>query len=392
VLHDVGIESGIDFLVMEYLEGETLARRLEKGPLPVEPALRHAIAIADALDKAHRQGVVHRDLKPGNIMLTKQGVKLLDFGLATLRAERDGPALRIVSGETRLSSLTAEGTIVGTLQYMAPEQLEGKPCDPRTDIFALGSVVHEMVTGKRAFEAGSHTALIGAILEREPPPISSLRPDAPRALDHIVQRCLAKDVDERWQTAGDVMRELKWIGQSASQASLPMPVMAARRRPGRVAALATGLVAGALLGGLAVSLVTPTVDRPATYVAVSVQPAEYLLGPHPMEGSPRVGYRRPSRTAIAISPDGRHLVFAAVQGGTSRLFLRPFDRAEATPIAGTEGADSLFLSPDGASDWILGGWQAETRSNRRGPGLHHLRCAAAVWRKLGIRPDHRLRR
>src|SRR3989440_2220571 len=215
VLHDVGSQDGIDYLVMECIEGETLARRLEKGPLPLEQALKYGAQIADALDKAHRSGVVHRDLKPGNIMLTPTGAKLLDFGLAK-------PAVSLISAATlsgvQASPVTAEGTIVGTFQYMSPEQVEGKELDERSDIFSLGAVLYEMVTGKRAFEGKSQLSLASAILEKEPEAISAVRPLTPQTLDHVIRKCLAKLPDERWQSTSDLASELKWITEDGSQA------------------------------------------------------------------------------------------------------------------------------------------------------------------------------
>jgi serine/threonine protein kinase len=216
-LHDIGQQDGIDYLVMEYVEGETLAHRLLKGPVPLDLILQYAIEIADALDKAHRKGVTHRDLKPGNIMLTKTGTKLLDFGLAKLKQEVAPANMQLSQLPTANDPLTAQGTIVGTLQYMAPEQLEGKEVDARTDIFAFSTVVYEMATGKRAFEGKSQASLIAAILEREPPAMSSLQPMTPPALDRVVKKCLAKEPEKRWQAASDVCDELKWIAEGGSQ-------------------------------------------------------------------------------------------------------------------------------------------------------------------------------
>src|ERR1700682_3207156 len=220
-LFDIGQQDGIDYLVMEYLEGETLAQRLLKGPLPLEQVLQYAIEIADALDKAHRKGVTHRDLKPGNIMLTKTGTKLLDFGLAKLKQEQEATSA-IPDSElpTMESAVTAEGTILGTLQYMAPEQVEGKEVDARTDIFAFGALVYEMATGKRAFEGKTQASLIAKILEPDPPPISTLQPMTPPALERTVKRCLAKEPDDRWQTARDLEVQLKWIAEGGSQIGL----------------------------------------------------------------------------------------------------------------------------------------------------------------------------
>src|SRR6267154_6533561 len=205
VLHDIGHQDGIDYLVMECVEGETLAKRLEKGPLPLEQVLRFGGQIADALDKAHRSGVMHRDLKPGNIMLPPSGAKLLDFGLAK-------PAVALTTGATltaaaqQTTPVTQQGTILGTFQYMSPEQIEGKELDGRSDIFSLGTVLYEMLTGQRAFQGKSQLSVASAILEKEPAPISAAKPMTPPALDHAIRRCLAKELETRWQSAGDLAR------------------------------------------------------------------------------------------------------------------------------------------------------------------------------------------
>jgi eukaryotic-like serine/threonine-protein kinase len=217
-LHDIGHQEGIDYLVLEYVEGETLAKKLEGGPLPTEAVLRYGIEIADALDKAHRQGVIHRDLKPGNIMLTESGAKLLDFGLAKVLPHPGGllSASTPTAAPTASQPLTAEGMLLGTLQYMSPEQLEGKEADARTDIFALGTVLYEMAVGRPAFHAKSTASLIAAILTSEPQPITTIQSMAPPALDRVVKNCLAKDRDDRWQTAHDLMVELKWMAEGNS--------------------------------------------------------------------------------------------------------------------------------------------------------------------------------
>src|SRR6202795_1321626 len=233
VLYDIGQQDGIEYLVMEYLEGETLSQRLQKGALPVEQVLQYAIEIADALDKAHRKGVTHRDLKPGNIMLTKAGMKLLDFGLAKLKQEVAPANVQDSQLPTASDPLTAEGTIVGTLQYMAPEQLEGREVDARTDLFAFGVVVYEMATGQRAFGGESQASVISAIMSSDPPPMSSLQPMTPPALDRVVKRCLAKDRDDRWQSARDVTDELKWIAEGDSGASVPTAAVKGIRALGR---------------------------------------------------------------------------------------------------------------------------------------------------------------
>ena len=239
-LYDVGQQDGVDFLVMECVEGETLSKRLEKGSLPFDQVLKFGGQIADALDKAHRAEIVHRDLKPGNIMLTATGAKLLDFGLAK-------PATLLLSGMTLTatkqdSPVTEQGTMVGTFQYMSPEQVEGKELDGRSDIFSLGAVLYEMVTGRRAFEGKSQLSAASAILEKQPVPITSIKPLTPLALDHAIRRCLSKDPDERWQTARDLALELRWLAESTSQA-------------GTAIALATKWKARRELAGWALALV-----------------------------------------------------------------------------------------------------------------------------------------
>ncbi len=227
-LYDVGREGETEYLVMELLEGETLGERLAKGALPLEQTLRYGVEIADALDKAHRQGIVHRDLKPANVMLTKSGVKLLDFGLAKAMAPAT-PQVSLTALPTQ-QGLTQEGTILGTFQYMAPEQLEGKEADARTDIFALGAVLYEMATGRKAFSGTSQASLISSIMTAEPPPISTIQPMTPPGFDRIVRKCLAKDPEDRWQSAADLGSELKWISEG-SQAGAPLALDLARDEP-----------------------------------------------------------------------------------------------------------------------------------------------------------------
>ncbi|MGA7686602.1 MAG: serine/threonine-protein kinase, partial [Terriglobales bacterium] len=223
-LHDVGHQDGADFLVMEYLEGETLAERLLKGPLPPEQVLRYGIEICDGLEKAHKSGVIHRDLKPGNIMLTKSGAKLMDFGLAKAVPMQQAPSSSLtmtISKPSANQPLTSQGMIVGTFQYMSPEQLEGKEADSRSDIFALGAVLYEMASGKRAFGGKTQASIVAAILASEPQPISAVQPMSPPALDRVVRTCMAKDPDDRWQTAHDVKLQLEWIAEGGSQAGVP---------------------------------------------------------------------------------------------------------------------------------------------------------------------------
>src|SRR6201981_2428904 len=204
-LHDIGYQDGMDYLVMECIEGETLAKRLEKGALPLEQALKFGAQIADALDKAHRSGVIHRDLKPGNIMLTATGAKLLDFGLAKPTASAALTSVAtLTAAATQSSPMTAQGASVGTFQYMSPEQVEGKELDGRSDIFSLGAVLYEMLTGQRAFQGKSQLSVASAILEKEPSPITVVKPTTPLALDHVIRKCLAKTPEDRWQSASDL--------------------------------------------------------------------------------------------------------------------------------------------------------------------------------------------
>src|SRR5215472_4749006 len=236
VLHDVGHQEGLDYLVMECVEGETLAKRLEKGPLPLEQVLKYGAQVADALDKAHRAGIVHRDLKPGNIMLTASGAKLLDFGLAKPATTT---SLATMTATKLESPVTQEGTIVGTYQYMSPEQVEGKELDGRSDIFSLGAVLYEMLTGQRAFHGKSQLSVASAILEREPTPVNSIKPLTPPALDHAIKKCLAKSGEERWQSASDLASELKWIAESGGSSAGAAPLAAAGKGRERLAWLIT---------------------------------------------------------------------------------------------------------------------------------------------------------
>ena len=323
-LYDIGQQDDIDFLVMEYLEGQTLAKRLEKGALALDQALQYAIQIADALDKAHRKGIVHRDLKPGNVMLTKSGVKLLDFGLAKLQPSAAVAGMSIAA--TMTNPITAQGTILGTLQYMAPEQVEGKEADARTDIFAFGAVLHEMLTGKKAFEGKSQASLIGAIMHADPPPISTVRPLMPAGLNRIVKKSLAKDPEVRWQSAHDLCEELVWIAGDMTNAVHMVTSLRSRWR-GRVAwlGLAAAMVAVTILGLIAFRRVAP--ELPLTRLDVLTPPTS-------------------DPVSFSISPDGRQLVFVAMTDSGPKLWLRPLDQAIAQPLARTEGAIYPFWAPD----------------------------------------------
>jgi Tol biopolymer transport system component len=339
VLHDVGHQDGIDYLVMECVEGETLAKRLEKGPLPLEQVLRYGAQIADALDKAHRSGVVHRDLKPGNIMLTSTGTKLLDFGLAK-------PAVSQVSGITlsaaitQTTPVTAEGMVVGTFQYMSPEQIEGKEVDGRSDLFSLGAVLYEMLTGQRAFSGKSALSVASAILEKEPTAVSTVKPLTPPALEHAIRRCLAKDPEERWQTARDVSLELKWIGESGSNAGAPAVAGRSKRVIRERLAWATAAILLCALAAAPGFYWRHAAASRAVVRSAILPPADTQFYTLDIDaGSP------------AISPDGRQLV-SAVRDSKGRvvLWLRALaDAGEGKVLSGTEGGGHPFWSPDSSS-------------------------------------------
>jgi serine/threonine protein kinase/Tol biopolymer transport system component len=342
-VYDVGQQDGVDFLVMEHLEGQTLAQRLVKGALPLDQAIRYAIQIADALDKAHRKNVIHRDIKPGNIMLTASGPKLLDFGLAKTNPAASG-ANDLTVSPTVTSPLTGAGQIVGTFQYMAPEQLEGQEADARTDIFAFGGVLYEMLTGRKAFEGKSQANLIGAILEREPPSVSSLQAAAPHALDQLVRTCLAKNRESRWQSAGDIQRQLAWILDEVSQAATPTPRQArlphARRT--RLTKIAAAAVVIAVL-----SFALWTMARSGQSPPLEV--SRLLLAPS--SNAPMIGV---GGRDILISPDGKRIVYLGKRGQSGSVFyVRDLSSLESRMIAGTElpgnfGVANPFLTDDGA--------------------------------------------
>jgi len=326
-----------EYLVMEYLEGETLADRLAKGPLPVPQLLKCGAEVCEGLDRAHKSGVVHRDLKPGNIMLTKSGTKLMDFGLA-----KSVPAVAAVSslGQTvEITSplgshpLTERGLVVGTFQYMSPEQVEGKEADARSDIFALGSVLYEMATGKRAFEGKSNLSVASAILEKEPEAVTAIQPTAPPALDHVIRGCLAKNPDERWQSAGDIARELRWISSGGSSQSIP----AIARRPARN---------WERMGWIGLAIVLLSF---ATWVGTRPQATrrviEAFLNPPPGATFEFNGdYSGPP----VLSRDGTRIVFSARVGKEpTALYVHALDSSISVKLEGTQNAAFPFWSPDG---------------------------------------------
>ncbi|MCI0414281.1 protein kinase, partial [bacterium] len=328
-LYDIGHQGGVEFLVMEYLEGETLADQLQKGPLSIDQVLRYGIQIADGLAEAHRNRIVHRDLKPRNIMITKSGVKLLDFGLAKWReldSHRAGNDSELTTMER---SLTKEGSLVGTLQYMAPEQLQGKNLDDRADIFALGAILYEMVTGQKAFQGDNQASLIASILSSEPQRLSAIQRYAPPLLEHAINKCLVKDPDLRWRCAHDLSIELSWIADSGFQQAIEVQKPAR----GRIAERIAWAVAVALLSTL---LIFFSLNRAPTLhpVSFSIPPPENSI----FDGS------------IALSPDGRHLAFVATDAaGQSLIWVRRLDSLTAQPLPGTQNAAFPFWSPDNGS-------------------------------------------
>ena len=340
-LHDVGAttasgqEEAIHYLVMELIDGESMGSLLRKGPLPLHQVLEYGQQIASALAAAHRQGIVHRDLKPDNVMLTRSGAKLLDFGLAKSAEGKQGPLDGLTSLETQARPLTQEGTILGTFQYMAPEQLEGLEADARTDIFALGALLYEMATGKRAFVGSNKTSLIAAIVAAHPEPISNVTSMTPPALEHVVRRCLEKDPEDRWQSAQDVASQLQWISEAGSQAGIPTTLTMRRKSRERLAWTTAALVSilALALGILQLTRPQPDLRTIKADILPNANTAFTLTGE-------AVG-------TVTISPDGRHVTYQARdESGSRMLWLRALDNHQARPIPGTENGRYPFWSPD----------------------------------------------
>ena len=325
-LFDVGREGDIDYLVMELLDGESLAARLTRGPLPLGEALRYGAQIADALGRAHRHGIVHRDLKPANVMLTRAGTKLLDFGLVKPAVHR-GP-----DDTTIASPITEQGAVLGTLQYMAPEQLGGEDVDARADIFALGAVLFELITGRRAFQGSTRLSVISKIVGEPSPRVSSIAPLATPAVDHIVAKCLEKDPEARWQSASDVATELQWLEHA--DALTPEATGPRQRLP--LVAIAVLLLLASITSWLAWTNYVQA-HRPAPRRKLAI------------ELPPDLPLRSMAADSFAISPDVSRLAFIGVKDGKTRLYVKRLDDGTVTPIAGTDGADNPFFSPDGAS-------------------------------------------
>jgi eukaryotic-like serine/threonine-protein kinase len=346
-LYDIGSQNGADYLVMEFLEGETLAERLRRGPIPLQEIYKISIAIAEALATAHRNGIVHRDLKPGNIMLTQSGAKLMDFGLAkplspmssgsVSAAPPSFTAAATMSGPSPLSPLTTAGTIIGTIQYMSPEQIEGKEADARSDIFALGAVLYEMTTGKRPFEGKSQLSLASSILEKDPDSLLIVKPETPPAFDHLISTCLQKNPDDRYQSAHDVKIELQWIAGAKPPAAGPVAITAktnGRERLAWSAAVILAIVLSALAGFF---LHRP---KPAQSVRTVINPPEKTT----------LNLAGDSAGPPILSPDGLYIAFAATTiDGKSAIWIRPVNALEARAIAGTENAIFPFWSPDSRS-------------------------------------------
>jgi len=340
-LYDIGSHEGTDFLVMEFLDGETLADRLRRGAMPLPELLKTGMQIAEALETAHRAGIVHRDLKPGNIMLTKAGAKLMDFGLAkpTLAPSGGGfapllSAARTMSGASPMSPLTSAGSVLGTVQYMSPEQIEGKNADAQSDIFAFGAVLYEMVTGKRAFEGKNQISVASAILEKDPEAISKIKPLSPAALDYLVATCIAKDREERFQNVHDLRLQLKGISLTAS--ATVANTQAQAWRPGALTLALTAIAL--LLAGATIAYILKPGNAPVSAVRSYIPPPPGTS--FPLSGL-EIG-------PVVVSPDGKTLAFTAVdERGVTKLWLRALNAQQATVLDGTEDASKPFWSFDG---------------------------------------------
>ena len=347
VLHDVGNEGPIDYLVMEFLQGESLAERLRKGPLVAEQVLTFAIEIADALEKAHRAGIVHRDLKPGNVMLTKSGAKLLDFGLAkplggTVASGTGGSSSASVLAAALTQTMPAQspgtplstaGAVIGTVQYMSPEQIQGIEADARSDIFSFGVMLFEMVTGKRTFEGKTQASIVGQILAVDPPSVSTLRPQTPPGLDRVIRLCLDKDPDERIQTAHDLKLQLQAIAEAPLTATQSPTVLPARR----------SWLPWVAAGVLAVAAIAFALAYLQSLRAPQVSVHSYILAPE------KATFLLTGNSAgpPVLSPDGLRLAFVAKNAdGKQLLWIRPLNSAVAQPMSGTDGATYPFWSPD----------------------------------------------
>jgi Tol biopolymer transport system component len=349
-IHDVGRHGDVDYLVMELLEGETLGDRLKKGPLGIAEALAIAVQVGDALAAAHRVGIAHRDLKPGNVILVRRSgasgapdAKLLDFGLAASvpgGGSTGGPPLHASVMTTTPPSMLATrppsattSSFSGTVQYMAPEQLDGQPADHRADIFAFGCVLYEMLAGRKAFEGATAMTVIAAIMSVEPKPIASIA-SAPAVLDHLLRRCLEKDPEQRWQSMADVTGELRWIASQPLTSVGPVHGGAPAARIGKPAGFA--IVVATVVAGVLAVMAGANWLKPAA--AAEVQSLQFEVTTPPTD-----------LPHMAVSPDGTTLVFVANENRRPMLWLRSLDRVETRKLPGTEGAQGPFWSPDGRS-------------------------------------------
>ena len=366
-LYDVGEQNGTSYLVMEYLEGETLADRLLKGPLPFDQLLKVAIEICEGLEKAHGSGLVHRDLKPSNIMLSKNGTKLMDFGLATAAPASVNAGSSSNSLATMSQPLTAEGTIVGTFQYISPEQIEGKEADARSDIFSLGAVLYEMVTGKRAFEHGTTASTMAAILASEPKPMSTIKPMSPTGLEQVVKTCLAKDPEERLQTVHDLKLQLKWI---AELAEIPKTTVKSRH-VGRIWKSAVAIMAAAVVL-LALESYLSRTSHTTAVLHLSILP-------------PTAGSFSPS--TFALSANGEYLAFGASVNSEASLWVRALDSSTPKRLAGTDGAVHPFWSPDGRALAFFADGTLKTINVAGGPPQTVAEApiaAGGTWNEAGL--------
>ena len=339
-LYDVGHADGVEYLILEFLEGETLAERIARGPLPIADVLRFGCQIAAALACAHRAGIVHRDLKPGNVMITKGGAKLLDFGLA-----RSASTFAAPTDATQQKPLTQEGTVLGTFLYMSPEQLAAEEVDARSDIFALGAVLYEMLTGVRAFEGKSRTSIIAAVLAGPPRSASSLRPMTPPALEHVIAKCLARERDERWESAADVASQLEWIGGSTTGEGSAVAVVKRSRRTMVLTTLAIAAIVAiaAILGGVSAMRRLRLAEEPVRSELVTDDPlAPSLFG------------------AIALSPDGTQLLMLVGPSGKPSIAVRNLATGETKKLPGTDGASFPFWSPDAQRIAFFAGGKLKT--------------------------------
>ena len=362
-LYDVGE----NYLVMELLDGESVADRLAKAAMPLHDVLRYGAQVAEALDRAHRAGIVHRDLKPGNIMITKSGAKLLDFGLA-----KSAVVDLAVDGATQHKPLTQEGTILGTFQYMAPEQLEGTEADSRTDIFAFGSVLYEMATGRPAFEGKTKTSLIAAIVKENPRPIAEMQPLTPPAFEHVVMKCLAKDPDDRWQSAHDIAEELRWISEAGSQAGVPATLAVKKRSRAR------WLVLSAAIGWMLAV---------AAAIAAAMYALRWRAANHVTQTEIAAAMTAGMDAPLSVSPDGRRLAAVVLAGNTTQLWMRDLSTGEGRALAGTEGATFPFWAPDGHAIGFFAGSKLKTVNAESG-AIQNI-CDAlygrgGTWSPLGV--------